>query len=139
MTFETAQTVSLVLHYVVSLGISAAFILYKPTIIRVFFRTYILLFVWIGATFLFDGCLLTYLENWVAVLTFDRAFYPDYGFSNTDASKFLAHWDLLFPLALILLIWVLFPSFNTARWRRSRYLDFRASHNKGCTDCHGRK
>lgn len=104
MTFEVAKAVSLVLHYCIVIGLAGLFVFRRPTLLRIFFRIYGVLFVWVGLTFLSGGCPITFFENWISTKLYGQPFYPHYGFTDTDAYKLLQHWDLLLPLPLMLLL-----------------------------------
>lgn len=104
MTFEEAREAAELIHYAVILAVVAAIILYKPTLQRVVYRSYLVFGVWVSLVYLTNGCPLTHLENFISLHIYGRQFYPNYEFSDSDVFALLSrNRDLVLPALLVLI------------------------------------
>ena len=115
MVFETAKTVSFIIHLILVFSVFSVFLLHnwrKTTLINLMYKLYICIFVWYFICVLFDGCPVTYLENYISYKIYGKYFYPDYNFSKSIVSTFIKD-----PSHFIPLFFVITYQLITYQWR----------------------
>jgi hypothetical protein len=107
LSFETAQTISLVTHYVIALSSAGLFVFGGRSLVSKILRIYAAFAFWCGLIWFFKGCPLTHMENHIAVRFYGKPFYPNYSYKDSDLFYILQQWDLLLPLLVVTLymIW----------------------------------
>ena len=117
MCFDTAKLVVTILHYAFVWGIMLLFAAWKFRPIRMFYRLYLSVFVWVAVVMFCDGCPLTHLENMVFMQIYGQPMYENYSFEGSDVNFLLQNVDLLIPLIVVTITLICFKFLNISTGR----------------------
>lgn len=107
MTYETAALISEILHYVLVLSfiVLMLFKSYK-NFINLIIKIYLIFILWGFLCYIFQGCPITLFENWLSKSIYEKPFYPDYTFNNSDFYYLITNTDFYIPglLGIVLIL-----------------------------------
>lgn len=103
MTFELAKEISFIIHIVLVFSLFGVFLIqgwrvFNPIIFM--YKIYACIFVWYMICVMFNGCPLTYVENYLSYTFYGRHFYPDYNFNGSIVSVFIKTPSNYIPLVI---------------------------------------
>ena len=105
MSFETAKDISFIIHMVFILSVFGTLLLIgwrKVTPTKMMYKLYFCILIWYVICRVFDGCPLTYLENYISFRIYGSTFYPDYDFNKSIVSVFVKNPSNYIPLFIVI-------------------------------------
>jgi hypothetical protein len=103
MPFELAKEVSFIIHIILVFSIFGAFLIQgwrKIGPVIFMYKIYGCILAWYLICKLFNGCPITYLENYLSVVFYGSYFYPNYSFKDSIVSVFIKTPSNYIPLVI---------------------------------------
>jgi len=101
MPFELAKELSFIVHIILVFSIFSVFILNgwrRKNPIIFMYKIYACILAWYLICKIFNGCPITYLENYISFYFYGSYFYPNYDFRDSIVSVFIKNTSNYIPL-----------------------------------------